>query len=279
MALHFARRRRLAAQRVRDAVAAARSRWSVRLIAAALGALLGALVGAGAGQWLGWRTADPLPTDTEAAAIARLALGGAAPAPQRQERLWGYDGDGVYGPGHVRFTVAADTRAPAFERQAEDIRVRLDTAGWRVDPARAPERSFVADKGAWRVRFRALDGRFHLDLVRAQPVWVLPAAALGGLVGAALGWFVAMLAWRRGVRLVRPARRLAALLALAGAVVLAPPLGYLAVEQVGGYLQFARPQIPLWTVLAGPMAWPSALAALALTAAVVVTLTRPEVPA
>jgi hypothetical protein len=277
VALHFARRRRLAAQQVRGAVAAARARWSVRLLAAVAGALVAGLVGAGAGQWLGWRGADPLPTDSEAAAIARLALGGAAPAPQRHEPIWGYEGDGSYGPGHVRFTVAADTRAAAFERQAEDIRVRLHTAGWRVDPGRAPERAFVADKGAWRVRFSALDDRFRLDLVRVQPVWVLPAGVLGGLVGAALGWFAVVLAWRRGVRLARPARRLATVLALAGAALLVPPLALLAVEQAGGYLQYARPQIPLWTVLAGPMVWPAAGAALALSAAVVVTLIGPEV--
>jgi hypothetical protein len=65
-------------------------------------------------------------------------------------------------------------------------------------------------------------------------------------------------------------------LALAGAVVLVPPLAYLAVQQVGGYVQFARPQIPLWTVLAGPMVWPAGLAAFALAASVVLTLTRPE---
>jgi hypothetical protein len=278
---------------VRDAVAVVRARWSVALVIAALGALVAGLAGAAAGQWIGWRTAGPLPTDAEAAAIARLALGEPVPYPERREETFAHGPDG-YGAGYVRFTLPADTRAAAFEWRAKDVRVRLDTAGWRVDRAwegtgidsrkrssrlgeprafEPPEGLlFVADKGGWRIRYSTAGAdAVHLDVVRAQPVAVLPAAALGALVAAGLGWVVGGWAARRHPRLGRWARRAAAGLAGLGAVALLPALVITAVQQISGYTELARPQIPLWTAVMDPVVRSLAMvAAGALLAALVV---------
>jgi hypothetical protein len=262
--LDIGRRRRLAAQHLRDTAAAARARWSVTLVITALGVVLGGLVGAGAGQWVGWRAAGPLPSDSDASAVARLALGGVAPLPQRYEPLFGYDADGGYGPGRVRFTVPADPAAPAFERQAQDVRIPLDTAGWKVDKAGRTGLVFVADKGDWRVRFSTATEHVHLDLVRAQPLWVLLAAALGGVLGAALGGLLARRAWRRGVRLRQPWRRVGATAAASGGGLLLPAFGSTLVQQITGYAQLSRPQVPLWAGAAGPVTRPTALLATAL---------------
>jgi hypothetical protein len=263
---------RRVARRVRDTVALLRSRWTTALLMAALGAVVAGLVGAAAGQWVGWRTAGPLPTDDEAAAIAGLALGGPVSGPERREEPFGYGPEG-YDAGYVRFTVPADTRAAAFEWRAKDVRVRLDTAGWRVDrvwegtgldsgrragesrATRPPEGVvFVADKGDWRVRYSVAGAdAVHLDIVRAQPIAVLPAGALGGLLAAGLGWFVAGWATRRRATLGRWPRRAATALAGLGAAALLPALVVTAVRQISGYAVLARPQIPLWTAGAHPV--------------------------
>jgi len=245
------------------------------VLVASLVALITGLAGAAIGQWAGWRTAKPLPGDAEAAAIARLALGGPVPSPLRHEPLFGYDESGAYGSGYVRFTVPGDPQSAAFEARSKDIRVRLATAGWRVDKARAPGLVFVADKGDWRVRY-STEGtdRMHLDIVRRQPVWVLPAAALAGLLGGVLGWFAAWRGMRRWRGLVGRARRSALALAGFGAVALLPALATLAAQQIAGYAELSRPQIPLWTAVTNPvvqlLAFLGALAAVAAFAVSVV---------
>jgi hypothetical protein len=280
------------AKRVRGAAEAVRARWSATLLIVAVGALIAGLVGATAGQWAGWRTAGPLPADGDAAAIARLALGGPAPAAERRDDLFGSTPDG-YGPGYVRFTVPADLRAAAFEWQAKDVRVRLRTAGWRVDQAwRGPSSRgrqagapapveppdgliFVADKGDLRVRYSAAGtDAVHLDVVRAQPMAVLPAGALGGLLGAGLGWLAtswAVRRWRRldgGRRFAAVSRRAVAASAGLGAVALLPALIVTGVQQIIGYVELARPQIPLWTAVTQPVVGVlAALAALSMVAA------------
>jgi hypothetical protein len=247
--------RRLAAQRIRTAVTAVRGRCSAWLLVAALSALIIGLTCAAAGQWAGWRTAGPLPGDSEATAIARLALGGGpVPVPVRFEPLFGYDESGAYGSGHVRFIVPGEHESPAFNAQEKDIRVRLETAGWRVDKAQAPGLVFVADKGGWRVRYTTAGvDRLYLDIVRTQPMWVLPFAALGGLLGGLLGWFAAWWAVRRWRGLSGRPRRLALALAGFGALALLPTLGTLAAQQISGYAEVSRPQIPLWTAVTNPV--------------------------
>jgi hypothetical protein len=246
--------RRLAAQRVRTTITAVRARCGAWLPIAALAALIVGLTGAAIGQWAGWRTAGPLPADGEAAAIARLALGGPVPAPSRHEPLFGTDESLAYEPGYVRFTVPGEPESPAFEAQEKDVRVRLATAGWRVDKADPPGLVFVADKGDWRVRYStAGPDRLNLDIVRRQPMWVVPSATLGGLAGGLLGWFAAWFAVRRWRRLAAWPRRLALACAGAGAVALLPALAILAAQQIAGYAEVSRPQIPLWTAVVNPV--------------------------
>jgi hypothetical protein len=293
--------------RVSVAAAGARARWPaavLRPIAVALlaAALLG-LGGAAFGQWIGWQTASPLPTDAEATAIARLALGGPAPEPDRRDEIYGMDADGRYGGGRVRFTVPADPAAAAYPWQVKDVRVRLATAGWSVDKtwagdgpyessrdarragAERAERvdglQFVADKGDWRVTYTVGPGdEAHLDIVRAAPLWVPLGGLIGGLIGAVLGWLAGRRAVRRWRGLTGVPRRTAAVLAVAGAIGMLPAFVVTLVREAVGYAQLSRPQVPLWTGIAEPTLRPvAALAALALLAAfATVAVTRPAGP-
>jgi hypothetical protein len=262
-------------------VSAARARWPAAvlrpyLVALFTAVLVGLVVGA-AGQFLGWRTAGALPTDAEAAAIARLALAGPAPEPERRDELFGVDKYGEYEPGYVRFTLPADPAASAFLWQAKDIRVRLHTAGWSVDKTwagdgpdestriqattRRPERVdgllFVADKGDWRVRYVAGPGdEAHLDIVRAEPLWAPVGALVGGLLGLGVGWLTGLWAVRRWAGLAGSRRRTTLILAVTGAIGLLPALAFTLGRLVGGHAQLSRPQVPLWTAVTEPLLQP-----------------------
>lgn len=257
------------------AVARARARWPAAILRPLAIALLAAVVlgiGGGAiGQWFGWRSAGALPTDAEAGAIARLALGGPAPEPDRRDELFSMDGE----PGRVRYTVPVDPAAAALPWQVKDVRVRLATAGWTVDKtwagtgpsesSKATRRAsvqraepvnglqFVADKGDWRVTYTVGPGdQANLDIVRAAPLWVPVGGLIGGLVGAALGWFVAGWAVRRWRGTAGVSRRVAAVLAAAAGVGLLPATALTVAREAIGYAQLSRPQVALWTGLTEP---------------------------
>jgi hypothetical protein len=267
---------------------------------ALLAAALVAIGGAAFGQWIGWQTATALPTDAEAAAIARLALGGPAPEPERRDVIYGLDEHGRYTAGRVRFTVPADPAAAAYPWQVKDVRVRLATAGWAVDKTwagdgpyesstavrrastRRAERvdglQFIADKGDWRVTYTVGPGdEAHLDIVRAAPLWVPVGGLAGGLLGAALGWLVGRRAVRHWRGLTGVPRRTAAVLAAVGAIGLLPAVAVTLVREAVGYAQLSRPQVPLWTGIAEPGLRPlAALAMLVLLAALAtVAVTHP----
>jgi hypothetical protein len=278
-------------------VSKVRSRWpgtALRPLAVALlGAVLLGLTGAAAGQWIGWQSARALPTDAEAAAIARLALGGPVPEPERRDEIFGRDSNGRHGPGRVRFTVPADPASAAFLWQAKDVRVRLDLAGWSVDKTWAgdgPDEStpatrrastqrtervdgalFHADKGDWRVTYTAGPGdEAHLDIVRAEPLWVPIGGLGGGLLGVGFGWLAARWAVRRWAGVGGVRRRTAVILAAAGGLGLVPVLVLTLAREAKGYAQLSRPQIPLWTAVTEPVLQPlAAVAALTLGAALV----------
>ena len=299
----WAARKRIRA-RVTVAAARARSRWPAAVLRPVAGALLAAallgLGGAAFGQWIGWQTASPLPTDAEAEAIARLALGGPAPEPDRRDPIYGMDGDGRYGAGRVRFTVPADPAAAAYPWQVKDVRVRLATAGWAVDKtwagdgpyesSRAARRAsaqraeradglqFVADKGDWRVTFTVGPGdEAHLDILRAAPLWVPVGGLTGGLLGAVVGWLAGRWAVRRWRGLTGVPRRTALVLAAAGAIGMLPAVAVTLVREAVGYAQLSRPQVPLWTGVAEPALRPlAALAGLVLLVALAtVAVARP----
>jgi hypothetical protein len=295
--------------RARLGVAAGRvrTRWPAavlrRVAVVLLAAALVGLGGAAFGQWIGWQTASALPTDAEAEAIARLALGGPVPEPDRRDEIYGMDGTGRYGSGRVRFTVPAEPASAAYPWQVKDVRVRLSTAGWTVDKtwagdgpyessrearragAQRSERvdglQFVADKGDWRVTFTVGPGdEAHLDIVRAAPLWVPVGGLAGGLLGVAVGWLVARWAVRRWRGIAVVPRRTAVVLAVAGAIGLLPAVAVTLVRAAVGYAQLSRPQVPLWTGVAEPGLRPlAALAALALFAALAtVAIARPAQP-
>jgi hypothetical protein len=270
-------------------------------LVAVAAALLVGLSGAASGQWLGWSPADPLPTDAEAAAIARLALGGPVPEPDRREKIYGLTADGRYLPGRVRFTVPVDPASAALPWQIKDVRVRLFNAGWAVDKTwagtgpdesnRATHRAsagqaeplsglqFVADKGEWRVTYTVGPGdEAHLDIVRAAPLWVPVGALVGGLLGAAVGFLVARWAVRRWRGQVGLPRRTAQILAVAGALAVLPAVALTLAREAIGYAQLSHPQVPLWTGAAEPGLRPlAAIGALALIGALVtVAVTRPS---
>jgi hypothetical protein len=218
--------------------------------------------------------------------------------------LFGYDADGSYGPGYVRFTVPADPAAAAFPWQAKDVRVRLDTAGWKVDKTWAgdgPDEStdpakrasaervervegllFVADKGDWRVRYTAGPGdEAHLDIVRVAPIAVPAGGLLGGLLLAVGGWFVGQWAMRRWGGLGGFPRRTALWLVVAGTVGLLPVPVLTLIRMAIGHAQLSRPQVPLWTALTEPVLLPLAIAAILLLVAAMVVVggARPAVHA
>jgi hypothetical protein len=268
-----------ARKRIGAVAARARARWPASVLRPAAVALLAALLlGLGAaatGQWIGWQPAGALPTDAEAAAIARLALGGPVPEPDRREKIFQFDENGRYSPGRVRFTVPVDPAAAALPWQIKDVRVRLATAGWSVDKTwagdgpdeskRATRRAsaqraepvhglqFVADKGEWRVTYTVGPGdEAHLDIARAAPLWVTVGGLVGGLLGAALGWLVGAWAVRRWRGLSGVPRRTASILAAAGALGLAPAVVLTLMRGAVGHAQLSRPQVPLWTGIGEP---------------------------
>jgi hypothetical protein len=270
------------------------------LAVALLVAVIFGLAGGSVGQWLGWRTAGALPTDAEAEAIARLALGGPVPEPERKDELFGYDADGTYGQGYVRFVLPADPAAASFPWQAKDVRVRLDTAGWSIDktwagdgphdssdPRRASnERAervdgllFVADKGEWRVRYSAGPGdEARLEIVRLAPVPVFAGGVLGLLLMGGIGWLIGVRAARRATHLGSFAKRCARWLTLASAVGMLP-LVALTLSRVGvAHLQVSSPQIPVWTAFTEPALLPLAVAAVILLGAAAAVVGGASVP-
>jgi hypothetical protein len=280
--------------------------WRPILVALFVAVLLG-LAGGSVGQWLGWRTAGALPTDAEAEAIARLAINGPVPEPERRDDFFGYDPDGAYGPGYVRFVLPADPASASFPWLAKDVRVRLDTAGWTIDKTWAgdgpdeksdPSRRassdraervdglmFVADKGEWRVRYVAGPGdEARLEIVRLAPIAVTAGGALGGLLSAVAGWLIAMRATRRFGHLGGFGKRATRWLVLASVVGMLPLLLLTLIRLVAAHAQLGSPQVPLWTAFAEPPLMPLAVAAVILlgAAAAVVAgarLPEPEPPA
>jgi hypothetical protein len=275
--------------------------WQPLLVAIFVALLLG-LAGGSLGQWAGWRTAGALPTDAEAEAIARLALGGPVPASERKDEFFGYDPNDTYGPGYVRFTTPADPAAASFPWQAKDIRVRLATAGWSVDrtwavdgpdeksdPSKraSSERAervegllFVADKGEWRVRYTAGPGNeARLEIVLLAPVAVPAGGALGFVLSAGAGWLTGQRAVRRFSRLGGCPRRCARWMLLASVLGMLPLLLLTLVRLGAAHAQLSSPQVPLWTAFTEPVLQPLAVAAVVLlgaAGAVVVGARTPE---
>lgn len=295
------RARWAARPRARSLVARARSvTWRPLLVAVFVAVLLG-LAGGSVGQWVGWRTTGALPTDAEAEAIARLALGGPVPTPERKDEFFGYDPDGTYGPGYVRFTIPADPASASFPWQAKDVRVRLDTAGWAVDrtwaidgpdeksdPSKraSSERAervdgliFVADKGEWRVRYLAGPGEeARLEIVRRAPIVVPAGGALGFLVLAGAGWLVGQRATRRFSHLGGGTRRCARWLLLASALAMLPLLVLTLVRLVTAYAQLGSPQVQLWTAFTEPVLQPLAVAGVILLGAAGAVVAGARIP-
>jgi hypothetical protein len=245
------------------AVARVQSATVVAAVIAVFGAVLGALAGAAVAERIAWRAVAPLPTDGAASALARLVVGAQVPAPERFDVRFGYDPSGTYGPGRVRFTIPGERAEPRIA----DMRVRLTTAGWSVEPT---DGGFTAEKGTQRLEFGPDgDARMRLDVMRARPMWVAPAAALGGLLGAACALPVTLWVWRRGTRLRDgPTRRVAAGFAAAGALTALPVLLVTAVEQARGPLD-----VPLWTALTHPVVGTAAAVCLLAFAAAAILVT------
>lgn len=279
------RTRWAARPRARSLVARARTvTWPPILVALFVAVLLG-LAGGSLGQWAGWRTAGALPTDPEAEAIARLALGGPVPEPERKDEFFGYDPNDTYGPGYVRFTVPADPAAASFPWLAKDVRVRLATAGWAVDKTwaidgpdeksdpskrasseraeRVEDLIFVADKGDWRVRYSAGPGdEARLEIVLLAPMAVPAGGALGFFLFAGTGWVIGLRAARRFSHLGGLARRCARWLLFGSVLGMLPLLLLTLVRLATAHAQLSSPQVPLWTAFTEPVLQPLAVAAL-----------------
>ncbi|WP_229074540.1 hypothetical protein [Actinoplanes sp. DH11] len=175
----------------------------VRWVAVVLVALTVAAGMGSAGAWLGWRGADPLPSDQRAREIVAEVLPGTAVGPsERWDAIFGDPApdwmtrlisDDEYDGGSVLVPVPVGDLAV--------VRGTLERAGWRVPPAVRSERLSDADTvesvtarraGVELAVFRSSgDGGAGVVFQRPEPALVRPTALAGGLVGLLLGGWAA----------------------------------------------------------------------------------------
>ncbi|WP_320065000.1 hypothetical protein [Micromonospora sp. RTGN7] len=236
-------------------------------VTVAVGAALTVAVVLGAcGNFLGWRSAAPLPRDAEVLQLAGPALPpGALAQPQRWDFTfdqnpeyldprWFYliGGTDEYRSGKVffQFTYSDDQPRQGMVKAAGE---RLRAAGWHLHNSDlrgcCPE--VAATKRGWLIEvFSEGDleaSRYGLQvaLTRTTPASVLPLTAGGLVVGGLLGWLLTAGAFRRAYRL-QPARRTVVVLLCSGGLLAVLPATLLSgVAILAAYLDSASPT-PGW---------------------------------
>ncbi|MET0496028.1 MAG: hypothetical protein ABW000_23110 [Actinoplanes sp.] len=179
------------------------ARWVPRgpaVIAAALfAALTFGAAGAAAGAWLGWRTANPVPSYAEGNAIAaQIAPGLRGVESSRRAAVFVHDwqewsgpfdwltGRKGYEPGGLRIWLQATDSAAAVQQGGAN----LDRLGWRIASA---GREVRATKDGYAITLRAPDTTMlQVDYSWDEPAAVRPMAIAGGILGFMLGWLIVL---------------------------------------------------------------------------------------
>ena len=171
-------------------------------------------------------------------------------------------------PGWLRFMMARGAGSPhAAPRDpvtvpAAEARARAEAAGWRLEDGLPDSYEFAAVKGG--ARMDVYDS--FLVVHKAAAWWVLALAVLGGLLGAALGAWLAL----RAARLLRqksPRSRTAIReTAVVGVALIGPALAQ-SLVQLSGATDLPLPYSA--TLLLDYARWPAALGVLVLAGALV----------
>ncbi|WIM97903.1 hypothetical protein ACTOB_001460 [Actinoplanes oblitus] len=176
----------------------------VRWVAVVVVALVFAGALASAGAWLGWRDADPLPSDQRAVAIAAEVLPG---APVDEIDRW----DAIFGDRQPSWETrlltddeydGGSVLLPVSVPDLAAVRRTLERTGWRLLPGAGVERlsdvqtvEFVTARrdGVELAVFRdSWSEGSGIVFQRPEPALVRPLALIGGLAGLLLGGWLAL---------------------------------------------------------------------------------------
>ncbi|MEU8045729.1 hypothetical protein AB0B71_16495 [Micromonospora echinofusca] len=214
-----------------------------------------------AGAWIGWRSAEPLPTEAQTREIASELLPGAQVAKVvRDSSLFYYEHEGSPDANAVAMLLVGDDDYRAGSTVVElasplpsavETGERLSAAGWEV--LSSDRDSLVGAKDGlllYVLPASSVESRPgpRLEIVRAEPVLASVLAAVGLLVGGALG---ALLAWwgRRQVQAATPvARSLVWVGSVSGSVMVLPTAVAVLIQLVGAGLLASPgdPPYPVW---------------------------------
>ncbi|MFI2651673.1 hypothetical protein [Micromonospora fulviviridis] len=242
--------------------------WGAAGIVGAICAATVTAVALGAlGGYLGWQTAQPLPSNAEALRMVESALPpGTAAEPQRWDFIfdnnpeytdprWVYliGGTDEYRAGKVFFQFTYPNDRPV--RQLVDgAEQRMRAAGWRpagMDLSGCCPESAVYQDG-WLVEVFSegyLDESHYglqVAVSRTTPATVLPLTTAGLLAGAVAGWLMAAWVFRR-VQEGTPTRRaFTVVVAGVGLLALFPATALSALALVASYFAPYHPADPAW---------------------------------
>jgi hypothetical protein len=213
------------------------------------------------GAWIGWRSAEPLPTEAQAREIASEVLPGAQIAEVvRDPSLFSYEHEGDPDADPVAMLLIGDDDYRAGSAVVElasplpptaATEERLRAAGWEVLSA---DRDGLVGASNGLLLYvlpaSSVDSRPgpRLEIVRAEPVLAPVLAAVGLLGGGALG---TLLAWwgRRQMQAAAPmVRRLVGVGSVTGSVMVLPTAVVVLITLVGARL-LASPgdaPYPVW---------------------------------
>ncbi|MFE9207319.1 hypothetical protein [Micromonospora sp. NPDC007230] len=242
--------------------------WGAAGIVGAICAATVAAVALGAlGGYLGWQTAQPLPSNADALRMVEPALPpGRSAEPQRWDFIfdnnpeytdprWVYliGGTDEYRAGKVFFQFTYPSDGPV--RQLVDgAEQRMRAAGWR--PAGmdlsgcCPESAVYRDGWLVDVFSEGYLDESHYGLQvavsRTTPADVLPLTTAGLLAGAVAGWLMAAWVFRRVQEGTSTRRALTVVVAGVGLLALFPATALSALTLVASYFAPHHPAEPAW---------------------------------
>lgn len=217
-------------------------------VAAAATTLAGAVLGATLGTWMAWNmAAGPLPSDSEADAIARSIMVAPPHSRDRYDFIFGSaEGLGMQMPGGVWYLYKNDEQVemPAQATQT------LGAHGWAVSSQQCWDCAWpfsVAVKGDTRVAV----GPGTIMITRATPSALPLLMAIGALLGAYGGWMLTARTGRLLARRTQGQKTTLAAGAAAGFLMLLPALYYTVGWNILYYIAFDFPpdlfaRAPFW---------------------------------
>jgi hypothetical protein len=242
--------------------------WGAAAIVAAVCAATFTAVALGAlGGYLGWQTAQPLPSNAEALRMVEPALPpGTSVEPQRWDFIfddnpeytdprWVYlvGGTDEYRAGKVFFQITYPNDRPA-QRMVDGAEQRMRAAGWRPAGTNlsgcCPESAVYRDGELVEVFSEGYLDESHYGLQvavsRTTPTPVLPLTTAGLLAGGVAGWLMAAWVFRR-VQESTPARRAFTVVVVGvGLLALFPATALSALALVASYFSPHHPAEPAW---------------------------------